>query len=158
MCKKTILLLLVFLFIATFATIVPVKNVQAAEQTKDITFEDVNMYDSVKTALSDRAFTSNDGTKTITMSTDIINSVDYIYLTGVKQISSIKGIENFTNLSSFYFNYTGSENDILDISPLGKLTKLLKIDIAHITIKDISSLQNCNRLENLRLRRTNIID
>ena len=74
---------------------------------------------------------------------DLTKITELINLYGVKDLS---GIENLMNLTKLEIN--GEHNDIRDISSIANLTKLEELSLENVKIKDISAL---SKLTNLRI-------
>lgn len=111
-----------------------------------ITFSDNNLYSSIKSALKDKIVSFDDEKKSIVMTDDARNSVSFLYLDN-KNISSLDGIENFTNLSSLSIEHN-------HITQIGKIPadKLYSIGLSYVEeITDLELLANYGKLTTLNV-------
>ena len=106
--RKIISILLIIILISTL--ILP--GISMAADLVSITFPDVNMYNEMVEELGDKIASKNDETKTIEMTQENIDSVTRLYLSGVNdlEITSIEGIEKFTNLTYLDLHVNNIEN------------------------------------------------
>ncbi len=174
--KRVLMSLICFALITTFSIFIANNKVFADEETVDITFEDVNMYNAVKEELSDKISSSVDETKTIKMTQENIDDVTFINIFQQKNITSLKGIEKFKNLKTLWISGTQIsdisvlseltsltwldlyKNQISDISTLSKLTSLTKLDLTDNQISDINVLSKLTSLTELELEYNKISD
>ncbi|WP_276880846.1 leucine-rich repeat domain-containing protein [Anaerococcus tetradius] len=71
-----------------------------------------------------------------------------------KSITSIKGIESFTNLEKLMFN----NNDVKDLSPVEGLKELKELKFRDNKVSDLSSVKNLSELKNLTADSNEISD
>lgn len=150
--------------IAATMVIIPIQNKlnngngivlgHIADNEQEITFNDTNMYNAVKSAIDSAKIVSyNDNTKTIVMTDENIATITEL---------------NLGNTDGFYadeynYNYVLSadknipdEEKIVDISGIEKFTNLTKLYLYNNKINDISKLQGLTNLQNLRLEGNDI--
>jgi Leucine-rich repeat (LRR) protein len=82
-----------------------------------------------------------------------VSQVSVLHLEG-KNLDSLEGIEYFTNLTELYC----SNNQLRDISSLGKLPKLEVLYLDNNKISDISGLQDLANIKEINLNVNEIID
>ena len=87
------------------------------------------------------------------LTTSDVESVDALYL-GNKDISTISGIEHFTNLRILHLN----ETQINDISALAGLTQLEYLDISRPESDDLTALTDLAKLKTLYLNNNQLED
>ena len=138
------------------------------------------MYNEMVEELGDKIASKNDETKTIEMTQENIDSVTRLDLSRVVEsdleITSIEGIEKFTNLTYLDLHVNNIENisvlegltnlteldlwdnKIEDISALEGLTNLTDLDLRYNEIKDISALEGLTNLTDLNLENNNVED
>lgn len=119
----------------------------ATTPTTDITFQDDNLYKSLKTRITSSAIiSSNDGTKTLSIATDSIPTITQLDLSG-SSISNLSGIEYFTGLTTLNL----SRNSISDISKLSNLKSLTDLDLGTNSITNIDDISTLTSLTSLKI-------
>lgn len=144
------------------------------EASKEIQFEDENLYNLLKNdALKKGVISYDDENLTLTcINSNVIKELNF----SNQSISSLTGIENFENLEYLYLgnnNITDISNlstltnlsllilymnQIEDASELSNLTNLWYLDIAYNEISDLSFLENLDSLGLFFLEYNNITD
>ena len=116
----------------------------AESSTRNITFNDINMYEAINSALGNKVSSKNEQTKTIEITQANIETITELKLTHAN-IVDISGIENFTYLTSLNFSY----NQISDIRAVSNLTNLNKLYIQDNQISNISAVSGLRNLKQL---------
>ncbi|MGO5149928.1 leucine-rich repeat domain-containing protein, partial [Bifidobacterium boum] len=86
-----------------------------------------------------------------------VDDTTYLYLyhySDSSGISSVQGLQVFTNLTSLYLNGTL----VSDVSPLSKLTNLTDLDLWYTGVSDVSPLSKLTNLNYLDLSSTQVSD
>ena len=168
--KKLSILTIVIIVILTMSRIIYATTIEKTT----ITCDDENMYDALKSALSNYILLPSDVDKTnltIKIPTDSIQEITEISLID-KQINSITGIEKLTQLSKINL----AKNQISNIEPLSDLenitelvindnrnlgdnlasvltgmTSMKRLNISSTGLKNISFISNLNELQELEI-------
>jgi len=106
----------------------PETDAETAKENRPLTFADEAIEDYVRKLI---------GKEEGDLTASDVESVDALYL-GNKEITSISGIEHFTNLRILHLNDT----PISDISVLADLMQLEFLDLSRTQIEDITALQD----------------
>ena len=149
MKKKIITFMFCFVMLSAFAFIFSFNSIYADGETKNITFEDENLYNAIKDELQEKIESYDDTTKTITMTQENIESVETLHLSK-KNIVNISGLNDFKNISILNLH----SNNIEDLSSLSQLRNLVTLDLTQNKITDISPLANLTNMETLYLGHT----
>ena len=72
-----------------------------------------------------------------------VKDTTYLSFTGDSGISSVQGLQVFTNLEILYLTNTR----VSDVSPLSKLVKLYSLDLTNTQVSDVSPLSKLVNLE-----------
>lgn len=135
-------IILIFLFIFCAYHKVQGQEIFVTAQNEKITFKDRNLEIAVREVLNKP---DGDITK------DELKSIKNLTIR-YKDITSLDGIQNLTNLENLYL----SENRIKDITPLKNLAYLTFLDLESNEIKNISPLGKLKKLETVDLAQNNI--
>lgn len=120
-----------------------IANASLNNTTEEVQFEDTNLYNEMKEILNEKVIDCNDDTKTIYLSKVAIDGIRLLEITN-KNISNLKGIEKFTNLSLIIL----ANNKIDNIECLVNLNQqYMSIDISNNNIKDVSALCNFSHID-----------
>ena len=130
-----------------------VKIWAATVETTPITFTDNNLYQSLRTRLSNYIIDRDDTTKTLEIRTDAMSEITELDLSNC-QISDLSGIENFTSLITLNL----SKNTITDVSDLSNLTNLKTLNLSNNTINNMNNIRSLTALTNLNLNSNKISD
>ena len=122
-------------------------------ETTPVTFSDNNLYQSLRTRLSNYIIDRDDNTKTLEIRTDAIPQITELDLSNC-QISDLSGIENFTGLTILNL----SKNTISDISDLSNLNSLKTLNLSNNTINNINNISSLTALVSLNLNSNKISD
>lgn len=121
-----------------------------------ITCEDTNLYKALKNSLNKYIIigSSDDSTRSFSIPTNDIQSITKLNLvgSGSTKITSLKGLENFTNLQELDL----SENNIKDISPILEINGITKLNLNGNKVENIMSLVEEPELTELYLSRTGL--
>ena len=150
--KKVLSISIIIISIISFSAILYATNTVIANPTT-ITFEDKNLYDSIKKQLSAKkmSYNGNDVDKTIEISTNDVEKIEEFDLS-TSTISNLSGLENFTNLTSINL----SKNTIAVANPLTQLKKLEILNISEnpINTEILSTISELTTLKQLNVANT----
>ena len=150
--KKVLSISIIIISIISFSAILYAANTVIANPTT-ITFEDKNLYDSIKKQLSAKkmSYNGNDVDKTIEISTNDVEKIEEFDLS-TSTISNLSGLENFTNLTSINL----SKNTIAVANPLTQLKKLEILNISEnpINTEILSTISELTTLKQLNVANT----
>lgn len=108
-----------------------------------VQFEDFNLYNELKEKLGKKVYKYNDETLTLYTSKLSLKSIYKLYLNN-KNICSLKGLENFTNLIEIDL----SNNNIENIELFKNLkNEYMRIYLGNNKIKDVSPLSNFYKID-----------
>ena len=116
-----------------------------------IEFNDANLYNAMKYYLGKSAFECDDSGNIIYTSKLVIDNTKNLNLSN-KNISSLKGIEKYYNLTKLDL----SNNNLEDINLLENLTNLENLYLNNNNITDITPLSNLTNLYKVVLNNNNI--
>ncbi len=150
--KKIISIMIIIISIISFSAILYAANTIIINP-KTITFEDSNLYDSIKKQLSAKkiSYNGNDVEKTIEIATKDIEDIEEFDLS-TSTISNLAGLENFENLVTLNL----SKNVIIVANPLKQLSKLENLNISEnpINTEILSTISELTTLKQLSVRNT----
>ena len=150
--KKIISIMIIIISIISFSAILYAANTIIINP-KTITFEDSNLYDSIKKQLSAKkiSYNGNDVEKTIEIATKDIEDIEEFDLS-TSTISNLAGLENFENLVTLNL----SKNVITVANPLKQLSKLENLNISEnpINTEILSTISELTTLKQLSVRNT----
>lgn len=148
--RISIIMIIIISLISVSAIIYATTTIQ---NPTTITFEDRNLYDSIKKQLSAKkiAYNCNDVENSIEVSTNDVEKVTELDLS-TSTITNLSGLENFSNLNSLNL----SQNMITTASPLTQLTKLEKLNMTEnaINTEILTTISNLTTLRELNMTNT----
>ncbi len=126
-------------------------NATEEKNTKNIKFEDENLYLALKEIFRNEIISYNDNSHMLELSKIVLNQWEELDLSN-KGISSISGLENFVGLTELKLN----NNSITDVSAIATMTKLRELELEHNNITDATAIINLEKIYMLNLGYNNI--